>query len=67
MLSCGHSPTIRALRDESNRRGWEFNIKDERDLDTLDDNFLPGMLLEIRPPVMQPAENPDVTQEQKST
>ena len=34
---------------ESEKRGFGVKVLDDRDLDSLPDNFLPGMLLEIRP------------------
>ena len=51
LLAYGHVPAIRRLKDECERRSLDFTVRDDRDLDTLDDNFLPGMLLEIRLPL----------------
>ena len=42
------------LRTECERRGYEFKILDDRDLESLDKDFLPGMLVEVRPP-LEPA------------
>jgi predicted RNA methylase len=51
LLAYGHVPAIKRLKQESDRRGFEFKILDERDLDSLDVDFLPGMLIEIRLPL----------------
>jgi SAM-dependent methyltransferase len=51
LLAYGHVPAIRRLQVESEKRNYEFKILDDRDLDSLPINFLPGMLIEIRPPV----------------
>lgn len=50
LLAYGHVPAIRRLEQESKRRGYQFKILDDRDLDSLEPDFLPGMLIEIRPP-----------------
>ena len=34
---------------ESEKRGFAVKLLDDRDLDSLPENFLPGMLLEVRP------------------
>ena len=57
LLAYGHVPAIRRLQSESDWRGFDFKILDERDLDSLPQNFLPGMLIEIRLP-LQPAKVP---------
>lgn len=49
LLAYGHRPAIERLKVESERRGYEFKILDDRDLSELEKDFLPGMLLEIRP------------------
>lgn len=51
LLAYGHAPAIKLLRDECTRRGYEFKILDEREIDQLDRDFLPGMLLEVRIPL----------------
>ncbi|MDG2220109.1 MAG: methyltransferase [Rubripirellula sp.] len=50
LLAYGHVPAIRRLKIEAEKRGFEFKQLDERELDSLPKDFLPGMLLEIRPP-----------------
>ena len=51
MPAYGHVPAIRRLKTETDKRGLEFKILDDRDLETLEDDFLPGMLIEIRVPL----------------
>jgi SAM-dependent methyltransferase len=51
LLAYGHLPAIKRLRIEAEKRNLEFKILDERDLDSLDTDFLPGMLVEIRIPL----------------
>lgn len=51
LLAYGHAPAVKRLRTECERRGYEFKILDERDLETLETDFLPGMLVEVRPPL----------------
>lgn len=50
LLAYGHLPAIERLKRESERRGYQFKILDDRDLASLEPDFLPGMLVEIRPP-----------------
>ncbi|TWU54550.1 N5-glutamine S-adenosyl-L-methionine-dependent methyltransferase [Rubripirellula tenax] len=54
LLAYGHVPAIKRLRSEAERRGFTFKILDDRELDSLDENFLPGMLIEIKPPLATP-------------
>lgn len=51
LLAYGHVPAIKRLRIEAAKRNLEFKILDKRDLDSLDRDFLPGMLVEIRTPL----------------
>jgi SAM-dependent methyltransferase len=51
LLAYGHVPAIKRLKIEAEKRDLEFKILDERDLDSLDTDFLPGMLVEIRIPL----------------
>ena len=51
LLAYGHVPAIKRLQSECERLGYEFKILDDRDLDSLDKDFLPGMLVEVRPPI----------------
>ena len=53
LLAYGHVPAIKRLQQESKKLGYDFKILDDRDLDSLDRDFLPGMLLEIRLPLDQ--------------
>lgn len=57
LLAYGHVPAIKRLKVESAKRNLEFKILDERDLDTLETDFLPGMLVEIRIPLDSPGES----------
>lgn len=59
LLAYGHVPAIRRLIDASRDRGYTCEILDDRDLDDLPVDFLPGMLIEIRlPPPASPAAPP---------
>ncbi len=51
LLAYGHVPAIKRLQVEAEKRNLEFKILDERDLDSLETDFLPGMMVEIRPPL----------------
>jgi predicted RNA methylase len=53
LLAYGHRPGIEKLQAECERRGYEFKILDDRDLSSLDIDFLPGMLVEVRVPLNQ--------------
>ncbi len=50
LLAYGHVPAIERLIEQAEQRGYELQILDDRDLDALPTNFLPGMLIEIRIP-----------------
>lgn len=50
LLAYGHRPALERLRDEVAKRGYQFEILDERKIDDLERDFLPGMLVEIRLP-----------------
>jgi len=54
LLAYGHVPAIKRLQIEAEKRNLEFKVLDERDLDALDTDFLPGMLVEIRIPLDSP-------------
>jgi tRNA1(Val) A37 N6-methylase TrmN6 len=51
LLAYGQVAAIRRLQREAGQRGFEWKILDDRDLDSLDPDFLPGMLIEIRVPI----------------
>ena len=51
LLAYGHVPAIKRLESEAVRLGYEYKRLDERKLDGLPQNFLPGMLVEIRVPL----------------
>jgi len=51
LLAYGNVQAIKRLIAESEKRGFHIKILDDRKLDTLADDFLPGMLLELRPEV----------------
>jgi len=51
LLAYGHVPAIKLLLSECERRGYEVKILDDRELDSLETDFLPGMLVEVRPPL----------------
>ncbi len=51
LLAYGHVPAIHRLKTEAEKRNLEFKILDDRELDSLSTDFLPGMLVEIRTPL----------------
>jgi release factor glutamine methyltransferase len=51
LLAYGHVPAVQRLEAEAKKRNYEFKILDERELDSLAVDFLPGILIEIRPPL----------------
>jgi predicted RNA methylase len=51
LLAYGHVPAIERLKSAAERRNYEFKLLDDRDLASLEQNFLPGMLIEIRLPL----------------
>lgn len=50
LIAYGHVPAIKRLLDETERRGLVCKVLDDRKLDELPEDFLPGMLVEIRVP-----------------
>ncbi len=48
LLAYGHVPAIQRLRVQAKKRGYTLKVLDERDVDSLSKDFLPGMLVEIR-------------------
>ena len=50
LLAYGNAEAIKRLQTEAAKRSYGFKILDDRTLDSLEGNFLPGMLVEIRPP-----------------
>ena len=58
LLAYGHAPAIKRLMAEAQKRKYELKILDDRDVDSLETNFLPGMLVEVRPPFQQETVNP---------
>ncbi len=51
LLAYGHRSAIKRLISESKAREYQLKILDDRSLDDLDEDFLPGMLIEIRVPI----------------
>lgn len=51
LLAYGHLSAIKRLKAESESRGYQFKLLDDRSLDDLEENFLPGLLIEIRVPI----------------
>ena len=49
LLAYGNVQAIKRLISESEKRGFVVKVLDDRDLDSLPEDFLPGMLLEVRP------------------
>lgn len=58
LLAYGHVPAVARLLRESKRRGYKAKILDDRNLDELPKDFLPGMLVEIRLPSRFPQNKP---------
>ena len=50
LLAYGHRPAIERLQVEAKKRNLDFKILDDRKLEDLERDFLPGMLIEIRVP-----------------
>ncbi len=50
LLAYGHRPAIERLREEVQRRGYQWQVLDDREIGDLESDFLPGMLVEIRLP-----------------
>lgn len=48
LLAYGHVPAITRLLSEAERLGYQTKILDDRKLDELSTDFLPGMLVEVR-------------------
>ncbi|MAI69941.1 MAG: hypothetical protein CMM01_03415 [Rhodopirellula sp.] len=68
LLAYGNVLAIRRLISESEKRGFSVKVLDDRDLASLSENFLPGMLLEIRPtPVWQNVQDGDLKPSNKVT
>jgi methylase of polypeptide subunit release factors len=71
LLAYGHVPAIKLVKSECERRGYEFKLLDDRDLEQLPKDFLPGMLVEIRPPLRglesTAKQDPTVTEEDTSS
>ena len=51
LLAYGHVLAIKRLQSESESRGYQLKILDDRSIDELEKDFLPGMLIEIRVPI----------------
>jgi tRNA1(Val) A37 N6-methylase TrmN6 len=51
LLAYGHVPAIERLLEEAKKRQFEFKVLDDRELSSLEKDFLPGMLVEIRTPL----------------
>jgi release factor glutamine methyltransferase len=56
LLAYGHRPAIERLRDACQQRGYVFKVLDERTIQELDEDFLPGMLIEVKVPMNHSAE-----------
>jgi methylase of polypeptide subunit release factors len=48
LLAYGHVPAITRLLSEASKLGYQTKVLDDRKLDELPENFLPGMLIEVR-------------------
>ena len=59
LLAYGHVPAIKRLKAEAEKRNFEFKILDSRNLEELPRDFLPGMLVEIRPALRKATGNRD--------
>ena len=50
LLVYGHVPAIKRLLSEAEKRGYQAKILDDRKLDDLETDFLPGMMIEVKVP-----------------
>lgn len=48
LLAYGHVPAITRLLSKTKELGYQTKVLDDRKLDQLPENFLPGMLIEVR-------------------
>ncbi|WP_182865337.1 50S ribosomal protein L11 methyltransferase [Rhodopirellula sp. JC639] len=48
LLAYGHAPAITRLLSEAKARGYQTKVLDDRDVEKLPRDFLPGMLIEVR-------------------
>ncbi|QEG00573.1 N5-glutamine S-adenosyl-L-methionine-dependent methyltransferase [Stieleria maiorica] len=48
LLAYGHAPAITRLLSEAKARGYQTKVLDDRDVEQLPRDFLPGMLIEVR-------------------
>lgn len=51
LLAYGHVPAIQRLIEQCEQRKFECKILDDRELESLPKDFLPGMLIEVKPPL----------------
>ena len=51
LLALGNVSAIERLKVQAEKRNLEFKILDDRELESLESNFSPGMLVEIRTPL----------------
>ena len=54
LLAYGAKKAIARLQEKAPELGWEVTLRDDRDLATLPEVFLPGMLLELRRTALEP-------------
>ncbi|NND96083.1 MAG: methyltransferase [Pirellulaceae bacterium] len=66
LLAYGHVPAIQRLQAAAKERGYQIEVLDERELSELPQDFLPGMLVEIRLPLAG-SRQADATKSQPST
>ena len=48
LLAYGHVPAITRLLTEAEKRGFQVKTLDDRDFNQLPENFLPGMIIELK-------------------
>ena len=53
LIAYGHIPAIERLLEQAKTRNLEVKVLDDRDLQSLEKDFLPGMLIEIRTPLQR--------------
>ncbi len=54
LLAYGHVPAIQRLLQQATQRGYGCKILDDRKLEDLETDFLPGMLIEVTAPAQSP-------------
>ena len=60
LLAYGHRPALERLKEQCESRGFGFEVLDDREIEDLERDFLPGMLVEIKVPFSRLGQAPDL-------